>query len=55
MKFKIGVALIVIQVLALFGSVSSGSFSTMGIVEMIGFFIPAIIGVVLIVTSKSKT
>lgn len=49
MKFKIGVVLIIIQALALFGTISSGGFDTMGIVERIGYFLPAIIGVVLIV------
>ncbi|MBQ7004826.1 MAG: hypothetical protein IJN68_00180 [Clostridia bacterium] len=48
MKFKIGVVLIIIQVLAVFGTVSSGGFAAMGVIEKIGYFLPAIIGVVLI-------
>ncbi|MGN1195801.1 MAG: hypothetical protein ACI4SB_09980 [Acutalibacteraceae bacterium] len=49
-----GIILIVIQVIALFGSIASGAFATMGIVEMIGFFIPSIIGIILIVAAKKR-
>lgn len=52
MKFKIGVALIILQVIAVFGAISSGSLSTMGGAKLIGFFIPAIIGVILIAANK---
>ena len=52
MKFKIGVALIVIQVLAIFGTVAGNGFSGMGAIELIGYFLPAIIGAILIFTSK---
>ena len=52
MKFKIGIALIILQVIAVLGALSSGSLATMGGAELIGFFIPAIIGVILIVKGK---
>ncbi len=54
MKFKIGVILIVLQVLAVFGTAAGGGFSSMGAVEMIGYFLPSIIGVILIIMSKKK-
>lgn len=49
-----GIILIVLEVIALFGSISSGAFATMGIIEMIGFFLPAIIGIILIVVAKRR-
>lgn len=54
MKFKIGIVLIILQVIAVFGAISNGSLATMGGARLIGFFIPAIIGVSLIAASKKQ-
>lgn len=51
---KAGIVLIVLQVLAIFGTISNGGFATMGVPKMIGYFLPAIIGIILIVVAKRR-
>ncbi|MGN1443122.1 MAG: hypothetical protein ACI4XE_04655 [Acutalibacteraceae bacterium] len=48
------IVLFVFQVLGLIGSVANGSFSAMGAAQLIGFFVPAIIGIVLLTMAKKR-
>ena len=52
MKFKLGVALIIIQIFAVLGTAVGDGFGGMDAVVLIGYFLPGIIGLVLIFTSK---
>lgn len=55
-----GIVLLCLQGVALLGSIASGSLlgmftsGVMGLVELIGFCLPAIIGVILLVKAKKK-
>lgn len=51
---KVSLVLLILQVAGLVGTLMNGSFATMAIPEMIGFFIPAIIAVILIIRDKKK-
>ena len=59
---KIGIVLLCLQVLSLLGGIANGSIlgmlalgGTRGIGNLIGFFIPGILGVLLIIKSKKNT
>lgn len=55
-KKKWAIALFVIQAVGVFGGIIGGTFSKIGIIGGIGYFLPAIIGIVLIISDKkSKT
>jgi len=56
-----GIILLVLQAVALFGSVVNGSISTMfsisggyAVGRLLGYFLPAIIGVILLVKANKK-
>lgn len=54
---KVAIVLLVLQVLGLFGGVVNGSLArilTGGIPIMLGYFLPGIIGVILLVKSNKK-
>lgn len=58
---KVGIILICIQAVALLGGIANGSLSNMlssgftGLLELIGFCLPAIIGIILIVKANKKS
>lgn len=53
-----GIILIVLEVLALVGGIANGSIPDMvnkgEFISLIGFFIPAIIGIILLIKAKNK-
>lgn len=53
-----GIVLIALEVMALLGSAFSGGFSSLGSVRgignLIGFLLPGIIGVILLIVAKKK-
>ena len=57
---KAGIVLICLQVLGVIGGIANGSLESMlsagagGIAQLIGFFLPGIIGVILLVRAKKK-
>ena len=54
---KVAIVLLVIQVLALFGGIAGGNLTNVfsgGIFEIIGYFLPGIIGVILYIKSNKK-
>ena len=51
---KISLVLFILQAIAVLGSIINGNLFTMGLFELIGFFLPAIIGVILIYRDKNK-
>ena len=51
---KVSVVLFIFQAMAVFGSIVSGNLFSMELFQMIGFFPPLIIGVVLIVRDNKK-
>jgi hypothetical protein len=53
----IGIILIILQIVGLFGSVVNGSISTLflrGIPYLLGYFLPAIIGIILLTKASKK-
>ena len=50
-----GIVLLCLHVVALLGSIVNGNLLGMGIFELIGFFLPTIIGVILLVKAKKKS
>lgn len=63
-KFKVGIALVIVQVIAYFGSVVNGSLAEMfnfngkdsvgKLIELVGFNIPLIIGIILIFVGRKS-
>ena len=51
---KVSIVLFIIQAIAVFGSIVNGNLFSMGLFQLIGFFLPLIIGVVLIVRDNKK-
>ncbi|MBE6784929.1 MAG: hypothetical protein E7538_01665 [Ruminococcaceae bacterium] len=55
---KAGIILIVLQVIALVGGIAGGSLSltpnALGIAELLGFCLPGIIGVILLIKAKKN-
>lgn len=51
---KVSIVLFVIQAIAVFGSIVNGNLFSMGLFQLLGFFLPLIIGVVLIVRDNKK-
>lgn len=54
MKLKIGIVLLVIQAISTYGTITGGGFGSMDIAELIGFLLPAFIGIVLIISELLK-
>ena len=52
---KAGIILLCLQALAVFGGIVNGSLMSMGIVELVGFCIPSVIGIILLVKAKKKS
>lgn len=58
---KAGIILLVLQVVAMLGGLVNGNLARMfsfssatGVFELLGFFLPAIIGVILLIKAKKK-
>lgn len=51
-KKKWAIALFVVQAIAVLGGIIGGSFEEMGIFWLIGYFLPAIIGIILLISDK---
>ena len=49
-----GIILLVLQAVAVFGTISSGGAFPMNIAGLIGYFLPAIIGVFLLIKAGTK-
>ena len=53
-KKKWAIALFVVQAIGVIGGIIGGTFEEIGIFWLIGYFLPAIIGIILLISDKKS-
>lgn len=53
-KKKWAIALFVVQAIGVIGGIIGGTFEEIGIFWLIGYFLPAIIGIILLISDKNQ-